>query len=125
MATDTIPPGGRLATAITDALSTKAKLFRGFADRSRLSLVEALRDGPRTVGELVERTGLTQPNTSNHLACLMDCGLIRREQRGRFVYYALSDARVAALLGDADELLTEVARGVEACGRYNAKKRRT
>jgi len=114
-----------LATTTADALSTKAKLFRGFADRSRLSLVEALRDGPLTVGELVERTALTQPNTSNHLACLMDCGLVRREQRGRFVYYELSDARVAALLSDAEELLTEVAHGVESCGRYDVTKRRT
>ena len=113
-----------MATTTTDALGTKAKLFRGFADRSRLSIVEALRDGALTVGELVERTGLTQPNTSNHLACLMDCGLVRREPRGRFVYYELSDARVAALLTDAEELLTEVARGVEACGRYDAKKSR-
>lgn len=113
-----------MATTTTNPLGTKAKLFRGFADRSRLSIVEALRDGALTVGELVKRTGLTQPNTSNHLACLMDCGLVRREQRGRFVYYALSDARVAALLTDAEELLTEVARGVEACGRYDAKESR-
>ena len=102
-----------------DRLLTKAKLFRGFADPSRLSILEALREGPLSVGEIVGATGLTQSNTSNHLACLMDCGLLRREQRGRFVYYALGDARVGGLLQRAQELLEEVAKGVEACVRYN------
>ena len=107
-----------MTTATTDLLATKAKLFRGFSDPSRLSIAEALRDGPRSVSEIVEATGLTQPNTSNHLACLLDCGLVRREQRGRRVYYALSDSRVGELLRSSDEILREVATGVDSCRRY-------
>ena len=99
-------------------LALKAKLFRGFADPSRLSILEALRAGPRSVSEVVEITGLSQPNTSNHLACLLDCGLVEREQSGRYAYYRLSDERVAALLGTADDLLSDVARGVYVCPRY-------
>jgi DNA-binding transcriptional ArsR family regulator len=98
----------------------KAKLFRGFADPSRLGILEALRDGPLTVGEIVLRTGLSQPNVSNHLSCLADCGLVLREPRGRFVSYRLSDERVAALLALAEELLGDVAKGVYACVHYNA-----
>jgi len=105
--------------ATTDLLTTKAKLFRGFSDPSRLSIVEALRDGPHSVGEIVGATGLSQPNTSNHLGCLLDCGLVRREQRGRHVYYALSDSRVGELLRYSEELLAEVATGVDSCGRYD------
>lgn len=104
------------ATAVP--LATRAKLFRGFADESRLAIVEALRGGSRNVGDVVEETGLTQSNVSNHLACLLDCGIVEREPRGRFVFYRLSDPRVAELLRTADSLLTDVARGVEACGRY-------
>ena len=104
------------ATAVP--LDTRAKLFRGLSDVSRLSILEALRPGSRNVGEIVEATGLGQSNASNHLACLLDCGLVAREQRGRFVFYALSDERVAALLAMADELLANVAIGVEACRRY-------
>lgn len=104
------------STAVS--LAVRAKLFRGFSDASRLSIVEALRDGSRNVGDIVATTGLSQSNVSNHLACLLDCGLVAREQRGRFVFYRLSDARVAGLLELADELVDEVAVGVEACGRY-------
>lgn len=96
----------------------KAKLFRGFSDASRLSILEALRGGPRSVTELVEATGLGQSNVSNHLACLLDCGLVRREPRGRFAYYALSDPRVESLLELADALLSDVAVGVASCPRY-------
>jgi len=98
-------------------LALKAKLFRGFSDPSRLSILEALREGPRSVSEIVAETGLTQPNASNHLGCLLDCGLVTREQRGRYVYYSLSDGRAGELLRLADELLAEVARGVSECPR--------
>jgi DNA-binding transcriptional ArsR family regulator len=100
----------------------KAKLFRGFSDSSRLSILEALREGPLTVNEIVTATGLSQSNTSNHLSCLFDCGLVRREQRGRQVYYQLTDKRVGKLLGLADELLAEVAKGVYECVRYSPTK---
>jgi DNA-binding transcriptional ArsR family regulator len=104
----------------TQAVALKAKLFRGFADPSRLAIVEALRGGPMTVTELVEATGLTQSNASNHLGCLRDCGLVSREQEGRYVRYRLSDRRVATLLAEADALLAEFARGVYECTRYGA-----
>lgn len=103
--------------------SLRAKLFRGFADPSRLAILDAMRDGPRVVGELVVATGLSQSNTSNHLACLSDCGLVTREQRGKYAVYSLADERVAALLSLADEVLADVAAGVYACTRYGAAER--
>lgn len=109
-----------LTTTHAQSLALKAKLFRGFADPSRLSILEALRDGARSVGELVEATGLSQSNVSNHLACLLDCGLVAREPQGRRVIYDLADDRVGTLLGLADALLEEVAHGVYVCPRYES-----
>lgn len=108
-----------LTTTGSEAITTKAKLFRGFSDASRLSIVEALRTGPRSVSEIVEETGLSQSNASNHLACLLDCGLVEREQKGRFAYYRFSDERVGALLQMADDLLKDVAQGLSVCPRYD------
>ncbi|HEX8694637.1 MAG TPA: metalloregulator ArsR/SmtB family transcription factor [Longimicrobium sp.] len=98
-------------------LATRGKLFHGLADPSRLAILEALREGPRTVSDIVAATGLGQPNVSNHLACLLGCGLVSREPAGRRAFYRLSDPRVDALLSLADELLADVARGVESCPR--------
>ena len=111
-----------MVTQVSHSTAIKARLFRGFSDMSRLSLLEALRDEPLTVTALVERTGLTQSNVSNHLACLRDCGLVITSARGRYTLYQLSDERVATLLSLAGELLTETARGVVACPRYAQKE---
>jgi len=105
------------------ALALRAKLFRGLADPSRLAILETLRDGPKSVGEIAEAAGLGQPNASNHLACLLDCGLVAREQRGKYAFYALADPRVGDLLGLADDLLADVARGVYECIRYAGPER--
>jgi DNA-binding transcriptional ArsR family regulator len=108
-----------LITSSVSSIALQAKLFRGFADPSRLSILEALRNGERAVSDLVHATGLTQSNVSNHLACLRDCGLVSLRQQGRFAYYSLSDDRVSQLLLLADELLADVARGVYECTHYN------
>jgi DNA-binding transcriptional ArsR family regulator len=105
-----------------DSSDLKAKLFRGLADPTRLVILEALSDGPLRVGDLVAATGLSQPNVSNHLACLKDCGLVGSERQGRNVYYSTSDPRVNALLALARELLADVARGVYDRTRYASRR---
>lgn len=99
-------------------LELKAKLFRGFSDTSRLSILEALRVQPLNVGEIVQATGLSQSNISNHLGCLRDCGLVMSEQRGRYTYYRLADDRIDSLLRLVEEVLADVAKGVYQCTRY-------
>lgn len=103
------------------SIEIQAKLFRGFSDPSRLMILDLLRSGARTVSEIVAATGLSQSNVSNHLGCLRDCGLVSAKQQGRFVHYELSDQRVAQLLGLADSLLADVAKGVYECTRYIVK----
>ncbi len=107
-----------MLTAKPQAIALKAKLFYGFSDVSRLAILEALREKSLNVSEIVEQTGLSQSNASNHLSCLRDCGLVTREQQGRYAIYQLSDPRVALLFETADELLRDVARGVFECTRY-------
>lgn len=106
-----------------NAIQIKAKLFRGFSDPSRLSIIEVLREGKKSVGELVEATELSQPNVSNHLRCLADCDLVKSERDGRYIYYQLSDIRIDEILSLSEKLLSEAAKGVFECTRYemNAK----
>ncbi len=101
-------------------ITLKAKLFRGLADPSRLMIVEALRDGEKPVGQLVEMTGLSQPNASAHLSCLQDCGLVVRRQEGRYVYYRLADDRMEQVLQAVEGMLSEVANNIYVCTRYNS-----
>jgi DNA-binding transcriptional ArsR family regulator len=109
--------------AETQGLALKAKLFRGFSDPSRLSILESLRSGPKSVGEVVLAAGRAQSSVSTHLACLYECGLVSREQRGKFVYYRLSDERVDEILRLGDILLADVAKSVYECTRYDSEER--
>ena len=80
-------------------LDVMAKLFRGLGDTSRLRALAALRDGPLRVGDVVARTGLSQPNASMHLKCLGECGLVTWTRDGRFVHYEIADKRVITPAG--------------------------
>lgn len=80
-----------------ELLALVAERFKVVADEARLSLLNALRAGERTVSELVQDTGLNQANVSKHLAHLHDHGFVSRRKEGLFVYYAIADKRVFQL----------------------------
>lgn len=101
-----------------DPIRLKAKFFRGLADPTRLAILETLLDGEKNVNQIVERLGISQPNVSAHLACLLDCGLVRSEGRGKFNYYSLYDDKIRDLLHTAEAILAQVAQGIYACTRY-------
>ncbi|MDQ3728440.1 MAG: metalloregulator ArsR/SmtB family transcription factor [Actinomycetota bacterium] len=101
----------------------RASLFHGFSDRNRLRIVEQLSLGEQRVSDVVEATGLAQPNVSAHLSCLWDCGLAARERRGREVHYRLLPG-VAELLMAADGILDEAGETVGACPIYGRSRGR-
>jgi len=107
----------------SNALEKKARLFRALGDPSRLAVLEALRDGPKCVLDLVVETGLSQPNVSGHLAFLRVCGLLAREQRGRFAYYSVVANEVESILASADVLVSVVTSGAHSDSCLSARER--
>lgn len=85
-----------------------AHLCKALAHPTRLLIIDELRDGPRSVSELVERIGLRQSNLSQHLGVLRDQRLVATRRDGQTVYYSLRDARVT----QAFDLLRQVLRSV-------------
>lgn len=83
-------------------------------DPSRLAILEELRRGELRVRDVVERTGLSQPNVSKHLACLRGCGLVEREQRGREAFYCTVDG-VDAVFEAIDALMMRVEDQLACC----------
>lgn len=83
---------------LTDELFDQvASRFKALAEPGRLRILDALRDGALTVGDLGERTGLNQANLSKHLQLLHTCGFVKRRKDGLFVYYSLLDEDVFRL----------------------------
>lgn len=93
-----------------------AKLFRGFAEPTRLAILLALLDGERRVTDLVAQVGGSQSNVSGHLACLKECGLVTdRPAERRQVYYRLAGDEVIELLAAAERLLAANGTAIELC----------
>lgn len=76
-----------------------ARLFATLSETSRLQLLKALMGGARTVGQLVEETGMKQGNVSKQLGVLAASGFLKREREGNFVQYSIRDPIVYELCG--------------------------
>ena len=78
-------------TMTPEKLAGLAMRFRALSEVSRLQIVHALHEGPRTVTDLVSITGLSQPNVSRHLQVLTHSGLIERTRKGNTIECRISD----------------------------------
>ena len=107
----------RLMAITVEAPATlAARMFRGFADPTRVAILLALLDGERRVADLVEVVGGSQPNVSSHLACLKACGLvIDRPGDRRQVFYRLANPLVRELLIAGERLLQANGTAIELC----------
>ena len=93
-----------------------ARLFNGFANSTRLSILSLLvQRGEMKVGELVRELEAPQPRVSDHLRCLAWCGYVRVRREGRNAYYSVADDRVMQMLILGEELLQDNLEHVEAC----------
>ncbi len=82
-------------SAIRDELyQLHASVCKGFADPKRLILINALRDGERSVTELCDLTGISQTNASQHLAILKSKGLVTSRRGGQRVFYTVTSPAI-------------------------------
>ncbi len=71
--------------------------LQALAEPNRFQIVELLRDGPRPVGDMVDRLGLRQPQVSKHLRVLSDAGLVDVRVDAQRRIYALRPAPLREL----------------------------
>ena len=95
-----------------ESLAKIADNFRALSEPTRLAILQELKSGPKTVNELVEAIGTTQPNISKQLRVLFEAGFVSREQRGIFAHYAMQ--------GDFVLRLCEL-----VCDRLNSQARKS
>jgi len=82
-----------------DRYRLHAEICKVLTDPKRLMLLDALRHGERTVGELAAVAGMTLPNTSQHLAVMRGAGLVEGRREGTVVRYRLAEP---AIIGACD-----------------------
>ena len=92
----------------------KAEMCKAFADPKRLMIISELREGEKSVGDLVAALGAPQAIISRHLAVLRNKGVVSARRNGVNIYYSLTNPRIT----DACDivhgvLLDQVARNKE------------
>ncbi|QEE60241.1 helix-turn-helix transcriptional regulator [Salinibacterium sp. dk2585] len=100
----TVTDANCCSTGATPAISVDeaeriARVFKALGDPTRirlLSLIAAGERGEACVCDLTEPVGLSQGTVSHHMKLLTDAGLVTREQRGRWAYYAITDGALEA-----------------------------
>ena len=71
-----------------------AQRFRVLGEPMRIKLLDRLREGDATVGELQQSLGASQQNVSKHLGILHATGMVARTKEGTSTRYAISDPSV-------------------------------
>ncbi len=88
-----------------DEAERRATLLKAVADPARLqllSIVKGSASGEACVCDMAEAVGLTQPTVSHHLKILLEAGLLQRERRGTWAWFALVPERIAEVAGFLD-----------------------
>jgi DNA-binding transcriptional ArsR family regulator len=90
-----------------------AQRFGVLGEPMRIKLLDRLRDGEATVGELQEALGASQQNVSKHLGILRAAGMVSRTKDGNHARYAISDPSVFEL---CDQMCGSVRRQMTELG---------
>jgi ArsR family transcriptional regulator len=76
----------------------KSEIFQGFAHPTRIAMVELLRDGEMSAGQLIEKLHIEQANASQHLAVLRAKQIVVSRKVGNQVYYSIRDPALIEVL---------------------------
>ena len=91
MTTGTAPAPAQAADRRHARYQLHAEICKVLTDPKRLMLIDGLRRGARSVGQLAEEAGLSLANTSQHLAVLRHAGLVDTRRAGTSIHYRLSE----------------------------------
>lgn len=76
----------------------KAEFFQALAHPTRIAIVEQLRNGELSAGDLIERLGIEQANASQHLAVLRAKNILINRKAGNQVFYSVRDPLIVEVL---------------------------
>jgi DNA-binding transcriptional ArsR family regulator len=88
----------------------QAEVCKTIASPKRLEIINALKNGEKSVTELVEVLGVPKANVSQHLAMMRHKGILTARREGVNIYYSISNPKVVDACNLMREVLTEMMR---------------
>ncbi|MFZ6008827.1 MAG: autorepressor SdpR family transcription factor [Bacteroidota bacterium] len=65
-------------------------LFKALNDETRRQIVDLLKQGDMTAGEIADHFAISKPSISHHLDLLKQADIVSAEKKGQFIYYSLN-----------------------------------
>jgi len=65
-------------------------LFKALNDQTRREIIELLKGGDMTAGEIADHFDISKPSISHHLDLLRQADIVSSEKKGQFIYYSLN-----------------------------------
>jgi len=84
---------------MTSEEEATAGVFRALADGTRRQILQDLRQGELTAGQIAARFPISAPSISRHLGVLKSAGLVRERREANRIYYRLIEERLALCVG--------------------------
>lgn len=84
------------------------RVMSALTDPTRRRVLESLRAGPRTVGDIAQSQPVSRPAISQHLRVLNEAGLVKFDRVGRQNFYSLDHSGLAELRSYVDSFWTDV-----------------
>ena len=75
------------------------RTFKALSDLTRQEILNLLKEGPLTAGEIARHFQVSGATISHHLSILKEAGLVLDDRRGKYIYYELNMSGVDELLG--------------------------
>ena len=93
-----------------------AVIFKAFCDENRIKILQMLKSGEKCACKLLEDMNITQPTLSHHMKILCDSGIVEGRKDGKWMYYSISKAGVAAARQYLDGLTNAESTKSACCG---------
>jgi ArsR family transcriptional regulator len=96
-----------------EVLELQADVCLALANYRRLQILGLLKDGERSVGQMLEKIEINKANMSQHLSILKQKGLLVSRREGTVVYYRLASPRITEACSIMRDVLLETLRQKE------------
>ncbi|MBI5247956.1 MAG: winged helix-turn-helix transcriptional regulator [Desulfomonile tiedjei] len=93
---------------LNGSLGVVAFVGKSLSDENRLRILLSLCNCRKTVSQIVDELGLSQPLVSHHLKELRHCLLVKVERKGLFVHYEIADERIIDIVRQLAHLATDL-----------------
>jgi ArsR family transcriptional regulator len=98
----------------TQVLEFHAEFCKTFSHPKRLEILDLLKPGELSVGDMIKKLGVSKANVSRHLAVMRMMRIVKKRRDGKSTYYRIANNKITQACSLMQEALAQIMEGVPA-----------